>query len=263
MIDDVELKSIVEDKTSGSSQILLALNRWLKKNLISIDRPEELFRQLRGKFPSFQNLQSYFDQLIDLYSLSRDKKFILKFIEDFESNSSATFDRIYKNLLEKVSGMSKFITISNSKTLSEIFFRMNNDLKHLHVIISESRPLCEGRLLADALLKRNISVTLITEAMTANIIRSADSAIIGADIILKDGSVVNKTGSLNLAIISKFYDKPFFVVTDRTKFSSHKKFDQKADAAGEIWGKVDPNLTITNNYFEIVDSKLITSVISD
>ena len=117
--------------------------------------------------------------------------------------------------------------------------------------------------MARKLSKLNISTELITEAAMAPHINKIDAALVGADVILKNGNVVNKTGSLTLAVLCKSHSIPFYVAADKQKFSYTNKFDQKEMPPEEIWRQSNPNIKITNFYFEEINKKLITKIFID
>jgi methylthioribose-1-phosphate isomerase len=83
-----------------------------------------------------------------------------------------------------------------------------------HVYIDETRPLFQGsRLTAFEIQKLNIPATVITDSTAASLMleKKVDAVIIGADRITRKGDVVNKIGSYNLAVLSKYHKIPFYV----------------------------------------------------
>lgn len=67
--------------------------------------------------------------------------------------------------------------------------------RNIKIIISESRPLYEGRTVAEKIAKLGLSVTLITDAQIGLFVENADMALVGADSILPNGDLVNKAGT--------------------------------------------------------------------
>ena len=130
-------------------------------------------------------------------------------MQGFPTKKDEAYMNIYRNAEKLFSGFNTILTLSNSKTLLEVFKIWSKRNKNLKVIVCESRPKNEGIILAKALAQEQIKVRLITDASMSNFIAKADVVIIGADIILKNGNVVNKTGSRSAAIISKHFKKPF------------------------------------------------------
>ncbi|ONN26969.1 initiation factor 2B [Thermosipho affectus] len=145
-------------------------------------------------------------------------------------NSTISYAQKFLNFDARV------VTISNSKTL-EVYFKTHP--KNLEIVVPVSNPGGEGKILYDK-LKSTCNVKLINDFEVEKYIKDADYIVTGADSVCENG-VINKIGSKTLAILSKYYDKPFFVIADKTKF-----FDSK----------------IENKIFELIPFKLITAIIS-
>ncbi len=94
-------------------------------------------------------------------------------------------------------------------------------------------------------------------------VKNADLALLGADSILDNGNIINKSGSLPLAVLCRYFNIPLYVLADKTKYSSFSKFSPLQKSEDEVWlGKPD-NVEVTNIYFEELSRELITEVISD
>lgn len=253
------MKNFTDDNISGSSELLEELHEHLKtqKNILSLF--PDLLDSFGNKFAPFENIQNY---LNELRRTIRTKKSIEKFFEKYDKLILNIYDNIYKNCLHKLIKHSSFLTISNSKTVFEILKRLSKENKNLRVSVAESRPQYEGRILARGLSKEGIEVKLITEAMIYNESLQCEAGIIGADTILKNGNVVNKTGSGLLALTCKHRKIPLYVVCDRKKFSHKNKYTNKLMPPDEIW-KTNSRIKIENYYFEEIDKNLITFIFTD
>jgi translation initiation factor eIF-2B subunit delta len=95
------------------------------------------------------------------------------------------------------------------------------------------------------------------------IVPKVDAGIIGADIVLKNGNIVNKVGSKSLALLCREYKKPFYAVTSHSKFSKRKIFKPKKENPREIFDKKVKNLSTSNIYFEEIEKKLITKIFTE
>ncbi len=253
------LQNLINNNTLGSNEILQLLHKHIKKNYKIFLLSPFLIDDLKEKFPAFNNIQKYLTQL---HSVITTKKSISDFFEKYDYELESIYDKIYNNCKKFLLDKSNFITISNSKTVYEIFKRLKKDKSQIKIYVSESRPKNEGRILAKKLIGENIKVELIIEAMLGEYVEKSDAAIIGADIILKNGNVVNKVGSKSLAIICKYFKVPTYVLADKNKFSVNNTFNKKIMLSDEIW-KISSNIQITNYYFEEIDKKLITKIFSD
>ena len=256
-----ELERIISDKTSGSTDLVLKLNKWVKKHSGDSPLVNEMIKRVEKELKSFAVIDNYLKNIKRINS-KKDLIAIQNFTNDFEEKLKEKYYHLFLNVRKEISNTNTVLTISNSKTLREVFTLWGNEEKNLKVIIAESRPNYEGRLLAKALLKNKLNVELITDAMLSLFIPKADAVIIGADKILANGNVINKIGSLSGAILCKYYKKPFYVLVTKDKFTNKGKWKSEEMDYKEVWKYAHPNLKITNIYFEEIDRRLITKIIS-
>ncbi|NIU84802.1 MAG: hypothetical protein GWN31_12955, partial [Candidatus Thorarchaeota archaeon] len=101
-----------------------------------------------------------------------------------------------ENTVAMLEGLETVITHSHSST---VYLALSHR-PDLRVIIPESRPLFEGRSLAKDLASHGLKVTLMVDAAMAAFAREADAALVGADSVLADGTIVNKIGTRLLAL---------------------------------------------------------------
>ena len=173
------------------------------------------------------------------------------------------YENIFNNLPVHLVRSEKILTISNSRTVYEIVKRIKRENSKISILVCESRPNLEGRELITKLEKEKIKVQLVTEAMCAYAVQQCDSVLTGADIILAKGNIVNKIGSLNLAVLCKYYQKPFYVIADKSKRIETTGFAQKKHPGSEIWDVKDSKIKIDNFYFEEINRKLVTKLITN
>ncbi|MCL5028243.1 MAG: hypothetical protein M1480_04380 [Bacteroidetes bacterium] len=261
-MDKNTLQKILNDKTSGSSEILINLNNYFKKIIVEPDKFRLTIQLAKKKFSHFSSIDNYLKSLEKIYSI-KDQNELKDFINSFDKEHQTKYQQLYKNAKPILQNIKTVIAISNSKTLIEVFKLWRKDNKQLKVIVCESRPKNEGRIFAKVLLKENIKVEFITDFMISLYIPKVDAVILGADSILKNGSIINKVGSYTAAVICRHFKKPCYVLTTKEKLSSKLTFNQKEQSKSEVWNYKHKSLTIKNLYFEEVPKKYITKIISD
>lgn len=256
-IHEKELNKIINDKKSGSLEILLRLKKHLMK-FVSDEAYIKSVIEISGKklhhFPAIQNFLKKLKKELKNFNQNEIKEYLKKSIDEQENSIKNLFERNKKLLLKN----SVITTISFSKTLLEIFklwYKENPDLK---IFITESRPNNEGKLLAKKLINLGINCHLIVDAMINYAVQKSDCVIIGADQILKNGNVVNKIGSYPLALCAKTNKKPFYVIATKDKITNKSIFIPEEYSSDEIWKYKNSKLQITNHYFEVVPKNLIT-----
>lgn len=158
------------------------------------------------------------------------------------------------------------ISHSRSSTVMKVFEHLVG--QDVRVIISESRPLNEGVAVAHRLQQQGFDVTLITDAQLGLFAARADVALVGADSLLADGSVVNKAGTLLLALASGAAQIPFYVCCESDKRCPLVPEQVTLEAmsplelghellAGPGRGHVE------NIYFDITPAALVTGVFDE
>jgi ribose 1,5-bisphosphate isomerase len=123
------------------------------------------------------------------------------------------------------------------------------------VVVSESRPGCEGTRLAAALAARGIPVALGTDAWLWGAIEDDGLLVLGADTLLPSGWV-NKRGSGALALRARERGVAVVCAADTGKFlppalaALPRSYER--DSA-EILADPPPSLAVANPYFEEVE----------
>jgi translation initiation factor 2B subunit (eIF-2B alpha/beta/delta family) len=256
------LDKIISDNTSGSSEILLKFNKFLLSN---IKNKTLIFKSLSAagtKLSQFAAIQNYINDLNSLLA-SGNKKSIIEYLRNYKQEENLIINTIFIKIYTKLPSANTILTISKSGTLLNVIKLWHKKKKNLKIIITESRPANEGKLMAKELLKCGIKVDMITDAMAGIFIPKTDAVIVGADVVLNNGNVINKAGSLPLALLCKNYKKPFYVLAAKSKFVNKKRYKINKESSDKIWKYVHPNLTTTNIPFEEIDRRLITEIISE
>jgi translation initiation factor 2B subunit (eIF-2B alpha/beta/delta family) len=255
-----KIKEILNDNISGSKELLSQINNYFSKSVQPDEFNLQLLTELKDKFREFSAIENYLQNLISLIKAGKDPK---DFFEEFNYHENSLPKLLLTKLKPFLKPDIKIITLSNSKTLLDVFLLLRKEREDFEIIVSESRPQNEGAIMGEMLSNNGIKTTLITEAMLGSAAKEADIGIIGADKILRDNSVINKTGSLTLAIALRFYSKPLLVLADKTKKSDEISFTPELYPPEEIIKNKKSMMQVTNYYFERVDATLITNILTD
>jgi translation initiation factor 2B subunit (eIF-2B alpha/beta/delta family) len=256
------LDKIISNRTSGSSEILAKLNKFLLSNLKDKAFLIESLSAAVTKLSHFAVINNYVDKLNNLLA-SDNNKSVFEYLRHYQYEENLIINSIFSKIYKKLPSAKTIITISRSGTVINVIKLWHKQRKNLKIIITESRPANEGKLMAKELLKCGLKVQMITDAMAGIFVPKADAIIIGADVVLKNGNVINKAGSLALALLCKHHKKPFYVLAAKSKFVNKIRHKTNEESPDRIWKYVHPNLTTTNIPFEETDNSLITEIISE
>jgi len=251
---------ILHNKTAGSSELVVMLNDYFLTSKISVSEIRNKIYKAKSSLGHFQAVNDYLNTLeMKLKNINDLKNFLV----DHSAIQVKNIERIFKEIYPELLKVKSIITLSRSGNLLTILKLWHQTKRNIKVVICESRPRLEGRSMAEELAASDIKTLLITDAMMSLYVPQVDAAIIGADVILKNGNVVNKVGSKSLALLCREYNKPFFVVSSQNKFSKRSRFNQKNEDPNEILSKSKKNLSASNIYFEEVEKKLISKIFTN
>ncbi len=142
--------------------------------------------------------------------------------------------------------------------------------KRLRVFVDETRPLLQGaRLTAWELSAAGIDVTLICDGAAATFMAAGeiDLAIVGTDRVTANGDVVNKIGTLGVAVLCRHFGIPFYVALPSSTFDAHTPTGaqvpiEERDPA-EVLGDQAAAVPARNPAFDVTPASLVTAFITD
>lgn len=155
------------------------------------------------------------------------------------------------------------MTHSLSSTVLEVCRLLESD--GLRAIITESRPLEEGRQLAERLSTWGVPTVYITDAQMGLFVARADAVLVGADSVLADGAVLNKAGTYLLALAARERGIPFYVCCESFKRCGTDASSPKLEemASSELGVPNWPGVTVRNIYFDITPAALVSAWIDE
>ncbi|MFQ5707784.1 MAG: translation initiation factor eIF-2B [bacterium] len=165
---------------------------------------------------------------------------------------------------ELISEDAVVLTHSNSSTVFEIFKKGHEAGKTFQVILSESRPVCEGRERAQELSDLGVQCVFLIDAAVGLGVERADIVLLGAD-SLSESSLVNKIGSKAICLLSREAVVPCYAACESSKYTPQKlspKKEQPRDPK-EVWENPPPEVSIENYYFDEVALDFFTGIITE
>jgi len=204
-----ELKALLEDKSSGASQIALRA----AKSLLSLEREEalrwsELLCRAHPEMIPLRNL--------NLILRSSGVDGLRKFIDALELGKrkipeevTLLFGKLKRNHLS---------TLSWSSTVFECVLTLERRNLLEDVLVGESLPGGEGRRTSALLSKHGVIARVVPDALLPWLsVYEERAVLVGADAIYSDGTIVNKAGTMPLALVCRHHGLPVVVVSDTTK----------------------------------------------
>ena len=147
--------------------------------------------------------------------------------------------------------------------------------KSVKVYVDETRPLLQGaRITAWELAQAGIDATLICDNMAAFVMQQGlvNCVLVGADRIARNGDVVNKIGTYNLALLARSHGIPFYVMAPYSTFdmsvASGEDIPIEERSKDEIitpFGRqiAPKDIKVYNPAFDMTPHELINAIVTE
>ncbi|MBU2663773.1 hypothetical protein KOI35_09660 [Actinoplanes bogorensis] len=187
----------------------------------------------------------------------------------FVTRSEKAVEALADGISEIVKPGARVLYHSNSGSLRSVMRRVVDTIPEVSINVTESRPYRESRGLIEGIAESGVPVTLFSDAAMAVAVSKSDIVLVGADAVLSDGTLVNKTGTLPLALACKFQGVPLYGVTELFKVfdGDPGEVAMELRPAGEMsagWDLVDSGrVAVWNQFFEPTPPELVTAYLTE
>ncbi|MEB3370955.1 translation initiation factor eIF-2B alpha/beta/delta subunit family protein [Saccharopolyspora mangrovi] len=155
--------------------------------------------------------------------------------------------------------------------LVELVRALQEQDKRVRFACTETRPYAQGaRLTAVTLAEMGVDTTLITDSMGAALLASGDvdALVTAADRVTADGHVINKVGTLGLAVAAHAFDVPFHAMVQAPDTSTPSAEDvpiEYRDGAEVLAaaGVSEPGIHGWYPAFDVTPPRFVTTVVTD
>ena len=155
------------------------------------------------------------------------------------------------------------LTHSRSSTVLAALNNAKASGKCFRVIATESRPMLEGRAMAESLAREGLSVSLIADAAAAAVLEKVDCVLIGADKVTPE-DLINKMGTRMITLAARERNCPAYAICDTSKFTCLRPSiaaDQRS--ADELWPSAPQGIEVVNRYFEPTPLDYFTAIVTE
>jgi len=170
--------------------------------------------------------------------------------QDFVARAARSAEQAAAHAAELIADGSTLLTHSRSSTVLAAFVRARRAGRRFRVIATESRPLMEGRALAEALAGESVDVTFITEGAAALVLPRVSRVMVGADRVTA-GWLVNKIGTRMIVLAARECGVKVTALCDTSKFiAATPDAPEAVRDPNELWPDAPPPVEVVNRYFE-------------
>jgi len=157
----------------------------------------------------------------------------------------------------------------NDIAITALVENLNVNLKTCNIIQIISLHDKIGKQQASKIAEIGIPVTVIDDSAIANYIQDVDVVLMGNEIAMHE-TFIGKTGSFNLCLIAKYFDKPVYILSDTRKILNKKYFPtsvvdmfigKNKKPIVEIWKDAPSNINVNYIHLEEIPNQLVTKFI--
>lgn len=164
------------------------------------------------------------------------------------------FEEAFQKTARQGAGMigegDKLITCSYSSTVCQAIRMARLGGKDFSVMVSESRfgEKVYGEITSEEIRSYGIEVEIVADTAIRNRISGTNKALVGADSVLPDGSVINGVPAYHIALAAKESSLPFFALSEKIKLDARSYLGR----SGEV-----------EEGFDLLPPRLITGIITE
>ena len=162
-----------------------------------------------------------------------------------------------------------YLTHCHSSTVSNMFISAHKMGKQFRIILTETRPLYQGRITANELIDAGIKdVTMIIDDVASSLLlqnkMKISGVLIGADLLSQDG-FINKVGSLGIAYTANESHIPVYCSGILLKYDPRPYTNELLEQrnSSEIWPDAPLKLQFYTPAFDFVPYSQNIQIISE
>ena len=190
------------------------------------------------------------------------KDFALSVCDKQIAETEVAMQRLIDNGAKQIHEGDRILTHCHSRTVVGIFREAKKQGKDFTVFVTETRPLKQGLITAKDLLSSNIKIVYGVDSDMGYLMKKCTKVLVGCDAILPDGSVVNKIGTLPMAIVAKAFGKPFLVAGLTSKLTHKVEIEERDPKEVEDPAKLK-GAKIINPAFDVTPGEYVDFIITE
>ena len=129
------------------------------------------------------------------------------------------------------------------------------------IVIGEGHRLGDGLRAAKWLAARGIQTTVVPDAALPEAVRGVRAVLVGADQVLADGSVVNRSSTFSMALAARHFGVPFYVACQRIKLSGNATAE--IEEALRLFGDLPAGVAAWSPLFDVTPAALVDAYFTE
>jgi len=219
------------------------------------------------------------------------KKLLLESIDLFIQERITAADAVISNSAsQKIVNGDIILTYAKSSLVLQTLLKASENGTKFRVIVVDSKPLFEGKILVADLAAAGIEVQYCLISAADHAVKEASKVLLGAHSMMANGMLLSRCGTAIVAMLAHERDVPVIVCCESIKFTEKVALDSNGNELGppeelisEEFGGIDlnekdaqskrleivktwretPNLYQVNPMFDLTDRAYITMVVTE
>ncbi len=271
-------KDIKEIKIQGASNIekeaIKIIIEYISENTKKDeDFIKELYENIhhiitqRPNEPKLRNSMGFILNKAQENSSFKQRNNLVELIEHYYEKTKEGVEISSENASNMILDGDVILTHCHSTLVEKALIKAHDKGAKFTVFCTETRPRFQGRITAKNLCDHGLDVTMVVDSDVCEVLKKADHFLTGADVVLADGSVINKVGTHAISIVANHFKVPHTIITtthicEPQLFNNLKRVVEQRDSS-EVWEDKPNNLKINNPAFDVVPSNLIEKFITE
>ena len=207
-------------------------------------------RRVQPAMANVWNLTGKFLYLVDQQrgnaSVEELRSFVQKLAQQLSNQVNENSEEVSRNSVHVLPQDGIVLTHSYSSTVFRTLELGFKGGRHFSVYATESYPGMEGKQFAKDLIALGVPVTLIADSAVPSVISNVRLVLVGADSVLRDGSLVHKTRTREIGIAARKYGVPLYSSCETEKFSIQDFLGERPEISPTLFDVTPPELV--SNY---------------
>ncbi|CAK9136876.1 unnamed protein product [Ilex paraguariensis] len=214
-------------------------------------------------------------------SESEAKATLLSDIDRFINEKIILADKvIVRHAVTKIRDGDVLLTYGSSSAVEMICLHAHDIGKQFRVVVVDSRPKLEGRLLLHRLVRKGITCTYTHINAVSYIMHEVNRVFLGASSVLSNGTVYSRVGTACVAMVAHQFHVPVLICCEAYKFYERVQLDSicsnelgDPDAISKVPGRKEinylddwanrENLQLLNLIYDATPSDYVSMIITD
>lgn len=155
-------------------------------------------------------------------------------------------------------------TLTRSSLVERALLLAHAEGRGVRVLLSESRPMNEGRGLAFALAAAGVPSWFAVDGALSLLLPQAGALWIGVDAV-REKTIVAKAGAYGLLLVARELNLPVYALAQRAKFLPDRctRLTLPRRGADEVWPDAPHGVSVVNAPFEEIPLSLVRGVVCE